>query len=120
MPARRGHDGVKPCGPNDLTAVVDWSVTGPGLRSQVNLRERQRPGPPARQQADRTPAQRTAARRSRRVRPGALCAASLSMLSDTRPSLCDSHRVTFDLGTFRVTSPPGGPTHVEAVIPCER
>jgi signal transduction histidine kinase len=23
-------------------------------------------------------------------------------------------------GTFRVTSPPGGPTHVEAVIPCAR
>jgi len=23
-------------------------------------------------------------------------------------------------GTFRVTSPPGGPTHLEAVIPCER
>jgi hypothetical protein len=27
--------------------------------------------------------------------------------------------VTID-GTFRVTSPLGGPTHVEAVIPCAR
>ena len=51
---------------------------------------------------------------------GAPCAAPMRMLSDSLRSLCDSQRVTFDLGTFRVTSPPGGPTHVEAVIPCAR
>jgi hypothetical protein len=30
------------------------------------------------------------------------------------------HYVSWIDGTFRVTSPPGGPTHVEAVIPCAR
>jgi hypothetical protein len=36
------------------------------------------------------------------------------------PSLCNSQLVTFDLGTVRVTSPPGGLTQTEAVIPCAR
>jgi len=36
------------------------------------------------------------------------------------PSLCNSQLVTFDLGTFGVAGPPGGPTQVEAVIACAR